>query len=89
MTKARKSGAKQSRADRLERINHGACPVHGAGTGQVDGWYYPAGKRPFTTVGCCRKTCEIKLKSYSYDGPWEIMPEWAHLLEETEENKKL
>ena len=51
--------ARQSREDRLRRLNTGCCPVHGVGMGQVDGWYYPEGEEPYTIVGCARKDCGI------------------------------
>jgi hypothetical protein len=32
----KKSRAKQSRTDRLKRLNEGRCPVHGMVMGQID-----------------------------------------------------
>ena len=74
---------KQSLADRLDRINHGRCPIHGLFMSQVNRWYYPANREPYTIVGCPRRDCNARAKANSYDGPWEILPECAHLLDES------
>lgn len=78
------SRRKQSTEDRLRRMNDGRCPIHGTAMGQVDGWYYPEGEKPYTIEGCGRRDCHVRVKAYSYDGPRELMPEWAHLLKEGE-----
>jgi hypothetical protein len=49
---------------------------------QIDSWYYPKGKKPYTIVGCPRKDCDAKAKAFDIDGPWEILPECAYLLDE-------
>lgn len=51
--------AKQSREERLRRLDSGCCPVHGIGLTQVDGWYYPEGEEPYTIEGCPRNDCSI------------------------------
>jgi hypothetical protein len=73
---------KQSTDERLNRLNQGCCPIHGSFMSQVDGWYYPEDREPYTIVGCSRRDCDARAMVDSYDGPWEIMPECAYLLDE-------
>jgi hypothetical protein len=73
---------KQSITDRLERFSQGLCPIHGLSMSQIDSWYYPKGKKAYTIVGCPRKDCDAKAKAFDFDGPWEILPECACLLDE-------
>jgi len=73
---------KQSTSDRMRRLNQGRCPIHGTGMSQVDSWYYPADREPYTIVGCPRHDCDARAMANSYDGPWEIMPECLYLLDE-------
>ena len=73
---------KQSLTDRLNRLNDGRCPIHGIWMSQVDGWYYPDDREPYTIVGCPRSDCEARAKANSFDGPWELLPECLYLLDE-------
>ncbi len=73
---------KQSLSDRLQRLNQGCCPIHGSFMLQIDSWYYPEKSKPYTIVGCSRKNCEAKAIAYGIDGPWEISPDCAWLLDE-------
>lgn len=75
-------GRKQSLADRLRRFNEGCCSIHGLFMGQIDGWYYPEDRDPYTVVGCPRRNCNAEAMANSYDGPWELMPKCAYLLDE-------
>lgn len=67
-----------ARKSRLFRS--GCCPIHDAAMGQVDGWYYDDEWGKYTIVGCDRNGCEVKAKAFSASGPWELLPEHAHLL---------
>ncbi len=73
---------KQSSTERLNRLHEGRCPIHGLAMNQVDRWYYPKEREPYTIVGCGRGDCEVRAMANSYDGPWEIMPDCAYLLDE-------
>lgn len=75
--------AKQSKQDREFRLSEGRCPVHGGGMGQIDGWYEENGVS-YTIVGCASKDCDICVKAFSFDGPWELLPEFQFLVEQGE-----
>lgn len=91
---SRKSRAKQSRTDRLKRLNEGRCPVHGMFMGQVDclvdANYDPINENDeeehpepwFIPLRCCRKGCRIEVRADDVrDGPWVLAPEVAYLLD--------
>ena len=73
---------RQSLADRSKRFGEGCCPIHGLFMSQIDRWYYPEDREPYTIVGCPRRECNAQAMAESYDGPWEIMPDCAYLLDE-------
>jgi hypothetical protein len=73
---------KQSSSDRLKRLDRGCCPIHGIFMSQVDDWYVENDGRHYTIVGCSRKNCNVCAKAYNFDGPWEILPDFAYLLDE-------
>lgn len=74
---------KQSSSDRLQRLNRGCCPIHGIYMSQIDGWYVEDDGCHYTIVGCNRHDCKVSAKAYGIDGPWEILPDYAHLFDET------
>lgn len=74
---------RQSLVDRINRLNNGCCPIHGLFMSQVDGWYYPDDREPYTIVGCPRNDCDAQARADSNNGPWEIMPDCAYLLDES------
>ena len=71
--------AKQSKQDRELRLSIGGCPVHGIDMSQKS-WDQNNGN-PYSIVECPRNDCDIRAKAYSYDGPWELMPEFEYLLQ--------
>jgi len=75
---------KQSAADRRRRLGQGCCPIHGIWMPQVGVWEERTGGAldgaQVTTVKCPRKDCHIKAYAVSWDGPWELSPEYQHLL---------
>ena len=73
---------KQSSSDRLQRLARGCCPIHGVFMSQVDRWYVEDDGRRHTIVGCSRKDCNVRAKAYGSDGPWEVLPNFAHLFED-------
>lgn len=73
--------ARQSREERLRRLNVGRCPVHGTGMDQVDGWYYPEGEEPYTIVGCARNGCSITAREFRSGRV--LSEEFATLLDES------
>lgn len=70
----------EARKQRLYR--DGSCPIHDAAMGQVDGWYYDDEWGKYTLIGCDRNGCKVMAKAFSFYGPWELLEEHAHLLEE-------
>ena len=77
--------AKQSKQDRLRRLNKGRCPVHGTWMPQVGDWYPSDDNREYTIVGCPRRDCEILAYAWDYDGPWRIHPDFAYVIDEAPE----
>jgi hypothetical protein len=73
---------KLSLNDRLRRFDKGLCPIHGIFMSQVDSWYKDKQGKEFTIVGCPRRNCTAQAKAYSFEGPWEILPESSYMLEE-------
>jgi len=79
---------RQSAADRQKRLDEGRCPIHGIGLCQIDSWYEEAdwpkrrtlGKH-YTLVTDGRNDCPLVIKAYDSDGPWEVLPEWEHILD--------
>ncbi|MFL6211911.1 MAG: HNH endonuclease [Pyrinomonadaceae bacterium] len=49
---------------------------------QIDGWFYPEDREPYTIVGCPRSDCEARATANSYEGPCELMPECVYLIDE-------
>lgn len=74
--------ADQSVAARKGRLYSGSCPIHDLEMSQVDGWYYDDQWGDYTIVGCDRNGCKVAAKAYSFRGPWKLLDEHAHLLEE-------
>jgi hypothetical protein len=74
---------RQSRDERLKRLNRGRCPVHGLWMPQVDGWYYPDDGSKLTIVRCPRRDCRITARAQSYSGPWKLNEEFADLLDDS------
>lgn len=73
--------AKQSKQDREFRLSEGRCPIHGGEMGQIDGWYEEHGVS-YTIVGCARKDCDFCAKAFSFEGPWELLPEFKFLFKQ-------
>lgn len=77
---------KQSAKDRENRLSQGCCPIHGIPMPQADSWYTQEGGtmngKQYTIVECPRADCEIRAKAFHWEGPWELLPEWKHLLTE-------
>ena len=84
---------KQSAADRQRRLDHGRCPIHGIGLSQQSPWREEPdeGKRQrlgkrYILVSDGRNDCPLVIKSYGRDGPHDMLPEWAHIMNgETED----
>jgi len=73
--------ADQSVEARKSRFyENGGCPVHGGVMGQTDGWYEDDPWGNYTIVGCDRNSCTFAAKAFSLKGPWEALPQHAHLL---------
>lgn len=72
----------QSSQERLDRLERGACPIHGLSMSQADRWYYPEGKKPYTVVACPRRACRVIARAHSFDGPWELPSEFELLLDD-------
>ncbi len=74
----------QSPDDRLRRLNQGCCPIHGIWMPQVDRWQERIGGAldgaQVTIVECPRKDCSVQAFAASVDGPWELLPDFQHLL---------
>jgi len=79
--------AKQSKQDRLRRLNSGGCPVHNIGMPQVGDWYFDGDGLDYTIVGCPRYDCNILAHAYSGDGPWRIHPDFAYVIDEAPDNE--
>ena len=75
------SRAKQSAFDRAKRLSNRCCPVHGLGMSQASTALADDDGREYVLVDCPRRDCSILVKAYSPDGPFELLPEWAHLIE--------
>ncbi len=73
--------AKQSREDRLRRLNRGGCPIHGIPMGQVDVWY-ESPKGDYTIVACPRGDCNIKAKMYLNE-QCELLSQFSNIIEDT------
>lgn len=93
--------AKQTVADREQRLSQGCCPIHGIPMPQADVWYYVVESGPplgvpmtevqilqsmkkrlaYTIVMCPRADCGIQARGSEPDGPCELLPEWAYLLD--------
>ena len=80
-------GRRQSVADRQARMSEGRCPIHGIDMAQIDGWHEETdvlkrrtlGKL-YTLVADGRQDCPLVAKMYDIGGPWELLPEWQHVL---------
>jgi len=72
-------------ARKLRLYRHGGCPIHGGFMGQVDSWYEDDRWGAYTVVGCDRYSCTVQAKAFSFSGPWELLPQHAHLLEPPED----
>jgi hypothetical protein len=82
-TKVYPEPADQSARARKARLySDGSCPIHDTGMGQIDGWYYDDEWGKYTIVGCATNGCKVAAKAFSAHGPWELLEEHAHLLEE-------
>ena len=90
--------AKQSKQDRLRRLNSGGCPVHNIGMPQIGDWYldgdgldyYLDGDGlDYTIVGCPRHDRNILAHAYSGDGPWRIHPDFAYVIDEAPDNEAI
>jgi hypothetical protein len=66
-----RSRRRQTPIDRIERLAHGHCPVHGIPMPSVGSWYEEPGHYWFTIVECPRHDCAQRAKAYSPEGPWE------------------
>lgn len=74
--------ADQSVAARKRRFyEEGGCPIHGGVMSQADGWYEDDPWGPYTIVGCSRNACTVEAIAFSFLGPWELLPQYAHLLD--------
>lgn len=72
----------QSVAARRRRLFWGyGCPIHGGVMSQDDDWYEDDPFGIYTLVACSRNNCQVRAKAYSVSGPWELLPEFAHLIE--------
>lgn len=75
---------RQSPEDRIKRLKKGCCPIHGMFMGQISCWEKRVGGELdgelVTTVECERKACGIKAYAVDIDGPYELFPEFKHLL---------
>lgn len=81
---------KQSKLDRLKRLNESRCPIHGLFMSQVGEHYIysdpcnTCGEKKFIDqlyiVKCPRKNCDIKGVTESYDLPVQLLPEFLYLL---------
>jgi hypothetical protein len=75
---------KQSAFDRSQRIERGCCPIHGIWMPQAANWADRIGGAldgaHVTIVKCPRRDCGIRAYAASFDGPWELLPEYQHLL---------
>ena len=76
--------AKQSTQDRQLRLSEGRCPIHGIWMPQIESWHEEKGIS-FTIVGCPRKNCNIKVRAYSINGPWDLLPQFKYLLQQGEQ----
>jgi hypothetical protein len=77
---------KQSASDRFTRLSRGCCPIHGIFMPQVSNWNERVGGAldgaEVTVVECPRRDCDVRAFAASCDGPWELLPEFRHLLNE-------
>lgn len=74
--------ADQSLAARRKRFyQDGGCPIHGVAMGQSDGWYGDDPWGPYTIISCGRNGCPVEARAFSPEGPWDLPPEFAHLIE--------
>lgn len=54
--------------------------------GQVDDdWFQDDPWGEYTIVGCDRYSCTVQAKAFSFLGPWELLPQHAHLVEPPED----
>jgi hypothetical protein len=73
--------ADQSAAARKKRFyEDGGCPIHGGVMSQADRWYVGDAWGDYTIVGCSRNSCNVESIAFSFMGPWELLPQHAHLL---------
>jgi len=72
---------RQSREDRLRRINVGRCPVHGVRMGQTGDSYDPKDEERYTIVGCLRSDCRITAREYR--SGYELSDEFIALLDDS------
>jgi len=78
--------AKQSKQDRLRRLNRGRCPVHGVLMTQVDDWFPDGDGDRYTIVGCPRKDCEILVLAWDeYSGPYRMHEDFEYVIDEAPE----
>jgi len=69
---------KQSPTDRLNRLQRGACPIHGIGMSQVG--MIPARSGVLTEVECDRHDCDIRGTRTKVGQGVTLLPKYEHLL---------
>jgi hypothetical protein len=97
VSNSKNSRAKQSRADRLKRLQEGRCPIHGSWLSQtncmVDANHHEISEGDeeehpepwFFPMACPRKGCDIEVRALEdvVKGPFELSPDFAYLLDES------
>ena len=79
--------ARQSKQDRLRRLNEGRCPVHGIWMPQVGNpETYQGIER--VLVGCPRRDCAILAYAQDVDGPRQIHPDFEAVISEAPEDNR-
>lgn len=71
--------AKQSRADRVRRLESGACPVHGIGMDQTG--LQGEGSARLFIAECPRRDCNIDGTTSEVHGPLTLSATHMHLID--------
>jgi hypothetical protein len=72
---------KQSREDRLRRLENGCCPIHGIPMHQVGLTSQGDEDDVLYIAECDRKDCNIRGTTDEPFGPLTLLPEFRHLLD--------
>ena len=51
----------------------------------IDNWYDKQHQRHLAIVECPRHDCDIRAFAMDYNGPWEIHPDFAYVIDEAPE----